>query len=35
MPTGTGGHMVSLNAKVRKTLGKDIGDRVNVIITKR
>lgn len=35
MVTGTGGHMVSLNAKVRKDLGKDIGDPVDVTITKR
>lgn len=35
MVTGTGGHMVSLNAKVRKALGKDIGDTVEVTITKR
>lgn len=35
MVTGTGGHMVSLSAKVRKQLGKDIGDRVDVTITKR
>ncbi|WP_277213311.1 DUF1905 domain-containing protein [Isoptericola croceus] len=35
MVTGTGGHMVSLNAKVRKSLGKDIGDSVKVTITKR
>jgi hypothetical protein len=35
MVTGTGGHMVSLNAKVRKALGKEIGDRVDVTITKR
>lgn len=35
MVTGTGGHMVSLNAKVRKTLGKDVGDTVDVTITKR
>ncbi|WP_407319841.1 DUF1905 domain-containing protein [Isoptericola halotolerans] len=35
MVTGTGGHMVSLNAKVRKRLGKDIGDSVKVTITKR
>jgi hypothetical protein len=35
MVTGTGGHMVSLNAKVRKALGKDIGDHVEVTITKR
>ncbi len=35
MVTGTGGHMVSLNAKVRKQLGKDIGDAVEVTVTKR
>ncbi len=35
MVTGTGGHMISLNAKVRKTLGKDVGDRVEVTVTKR
>lgn len=35
MVTGTGGHMVSLSAKVRKALGKDIGDTVEVVITKR
>lgn len=35
MVTGTGGHMVSLSAKVRKALGKDIGDSVDVTVTKR
>jgi hypothetical protein len=35
LPTGGGGHMVSLNAKVRKQLGKGIGDVVEVAITKR
>ncbi|MDO8143832.1 MULTISPECIES: DUF1905 domain-containing protein [unclassified Isoptericola] len=35
MVTGTGGHMVSLNAKVRKQLGKDVGDPVKVTITQR
>ena len=35
MVTGTGGHMVSLSAKVRRTLGKDIGDKVTVTVTKR
>jgi hypothetical protein len=35
MVTGTGGHMVSLSAKVRRALGKDIGDRVTVTVTKR
>jgi Domain of unknown function (DUF1905) len=33
--TGAGGHMVSLNAKVRRTLGKDIGDYVEVTISRR
>jgi len=35
MPTGAGGHMVSLSAKVRATLGKDVGDTVDVTVTKR
>lgn len=35
MVTGTGGHMVSLSAKVRKALGKDVGDPVSVVITRR
>ncbi|ROS73069.1 DUF1905 domain-containing protein [Cellulomonas sp. PhB143] len=35
MPTGTGGHMVSLSAKVRKALGKDVGDPVEVTVTRR
>ena len=35
MVTGTGGHMISLSAKVRKALGKDIGDTVDVAITRR
>ncbi|KQR48758.1 hypothetical protein ASF87_07940 [Microbacterium sp. Leaf161] len=35
MVTGSGGHMVSLNAKTRKSLGKDIGDTVEVTIMKR
>lgn len=35
MPTGTGTHMISLSAKVRRQLGKDIGDAVEVTITKR
>jgi hypothetical protein len=35
LPTGAGGHMVSLNAKVRKALGKVIGDPVSVTIMKR
>lgn len=35
MVTGTGAHMVSLSATVRKSLGKDIGDTVAVTITRR
>lgn len=35
MVTGRGGHMVSLSAKVRKSLGKEIGDRVHVVIVRR
>ncbi|WP_235928858.1 DUF1905 domain-containing protein [Marisediminicola senii] len=35
MPTGTGGHMVSLSATVRKSLGKQIGDVVQVVVTPR
>lgn len=32
--TGTGGHMISLSAKVRKNLGKEIGDRVSVVVSR-
>lgn len=35
MVTGTGGHMLSLNAAVRKKLGKGIGDTVTVRLTRR
>ncbi|WP_084129579.1 DUF1905 domain-containing protein [Demequina sp. NBRC 110055] len=35
MVTGRGGHMISLNAKVRNALGKDIGDVVTVSVTRR
>lgn len=35
MVTGTGGHMLSLDAKLRKQLGKGIGDRVDVHLTER
>ncbi|SFK42895.1 protein of unknown function [Cellulomonas sp. KH9] len=35
MPTGAGGHMVSLSAKVRRALGKDVGDDVRVTVTRR
>lgn len=33
MVTGQGGHMLSLNAQVRKRLGKGIGDTVNVHVS--
>jgi len=35
MVTGTGGHMISLSAKVLKQLGKDIGDTVQVQVAPR
>ncbi|MFJ4107620.1 DUF1905 domain-containing protein [Oerskovia enterophila] len=35
MPTGSGGHMLSISAKLRKKLGKDIGDTVTVHLTER
>lgn len=35
MPTGSGGHMLSLNAGVRKKLGKDVGDTVTVRLMRR
>ena len=35
MPTGTGGHMLSLSAKVRKQLKKDLGDSVTVRLRRR
>lgn len=35
MPTGSGGHMLSISAKLRKQLGKDIGDDVNVTLLRR
>jgi len=35
MPTGTGGHMLSLSAKVRKQLGKGLGDEVTVRLNRR
>lgn len=35
MPTGTGGHMLSISAKLRKQLGKDIGDHVTVQLHER
>ncbi|MFT2817154.1 DUF1905 domain-containing protein [Leifsonia sp. A12D58] len=35
MPTGTGGHMLSISAKLRKRLGKEIGDDVTVQLSER
>jgi hypothetical protein len=35
MPTGRGGHMLSISAKLRKKIGKDIGDQVSVRLTER
>ena len=35
MPTGTGGHMLSISAKLRNKLGKEIGDEVTVHLSER
>jgi len=35
MPTGSGGHMLSISAKLRKKLGKEIGDDVVVHLAER
>ncbi|WP_411700522.1 DUF1905 domain-containing protein [Conyzicola sp.] len=35
MPTGSGGHMLSISAKLRKKLGKNIGDSVTVRLSER
>jgi hypothetical protein len=35
MPTGSGGLMLSLSAKLRKQLGKDVGDDVTIHVTQR
>lgn len=35
MPTGTGGHMLSISAKLRKQLGKEMGDTVTVTLQRR
>lgn len=35
MPTGSGGHMLSISAKLRKKLGKDLGDTVTVHLSER
>jgi hypothetical protein len=35
MPTGSGGHMLSISAKLRTRLGKEIGDSVVVHLSER
>jgi hypothetical protein len=35
MPAGDGGHMLSISAKLRKKLGKDLGDVVTVHLSER
>jgi hypothetical protein len=35
MVTGRGGHMISLNAGIRKRLGKGLGDEVTVRLRRR
>ena len=35
MVTGRGGHMLSLSAKLRKQLGKELGDKVTVHLERR
>ncbi|MCC6705021.1 MAG: DUF1905 domain-containing protein [Thermomicrobiales bacterium] len=35
MVTGKGGHMLSINTKLRKQLGKEIGDTVTVHLQRR
>jgi hypothetical protein len=35
MPTGSGELMLSVSAALRKKLGKDVGDRVRVVILRR
>ena len=35
MVTGKGGHMLSISAKLRKQLGKDLGDKVTVHLERR
>ncbi|GAA3893245.1 hypothetical protein GCM10022381_38680 [Leifsonia kafniensis] len=35
MPNGSGCHMVSISAKVRKKLGKNVGDDVTVHLSER
>ncbi|QEE62327.1 DUF1905 domain-containing protein [Salinibacterium sp. dk2585] len=35
LPTGSGGHMLSMSVKLRKKLGKDLGDPVAVHLSER
>lgn len=35
MVTGTGGHMLSISAKLRKQLSKEIGDEVTIHLQRR
>jgi hypothetical protein len=35
LPTGSGGHMLSISAKLRRALGKDLGDEVVVHLRER
>jgi hypothetical protein len=35
MPTGAGGHMLSISAKLRQKLGKEVGDTVVVELSER
>lgn len=35
MPTGRGGHMLSISAKLRKQLGKEMGDTVTITVWRR
>ena len=35
MPTGSGGHMLSISAKLRTKLGKQVGDDVVVLLSER
>ena len=35
MPTGSGGHMLSISAKLRTKLGKEVGDDVRVHLSER
>ena len=35
MPTGSGGHILSISAELRKKLGKDVGDEATVHLSER